>query len=51
MAARFRVGAGHIEAAEGMRADHGAGAFAVEVEIADVEVFAGAFRVFRGLCE
>src|ERR1700722_3220989 len=31
------VGAAHIEAAEGMRANHGTGAFAIEVEIAYVE--------------
>ena len=32
-----------LEAAEGMCAHHGAGALAVEVEVADMEVFAGTF--------
>ncbi len=48
-AAGFGVGAAHIEAAEGVRADHGAGAFAVEVEIADVELFAGAVELGAGV--
>lgn len=37
----FGVGTGHIETAEGLGADHGAGAFAVEVEVADVEAVGG----------
>ena len=46
LAAGFGIGAGHIEAAEGMGADHGAGAFAVHVQIADVEFFGGALNFF-----
>src|SRR6185437_2030383 len=34
----LRVGTRHIEAAEGMAADHRAGALAVEVQVADVEL-------------
>ncbi len=47
-AAGFAVGARHIEATEGMSADHGAGALAVEVKVADVEVGAGAVELFAG---
>ena len=47
-AAGFGVGAAHVEAAEGMRADHGAGALAIEVEIADVELVAGAVELLAG---
>ena len=39
-AAGLRVGAGHVEAAKRMRADHGARALAIEIEIADVELAA-----------
>ena len=35
-AAGFGVGAAHVESAEGMRTDHGARAFAIQVQIADV---------------
>src|SRR5271168_1795283 len=42
-AAGFGVGAGHVEAAEGVGADHGAGAFAIQIKIADVEGFFGFF--------
>src|SRR5262249_6145241 len=45
-AARLGVSAGHVEAAEGMCADHGAGAFAVEIEIARLEFIARALQLF-----
>src|ERR1700678_3209960 len=35
--AGLRVGSAHVEAAEGVRADHCSGALAIEVEIADVK--------------
>ena len=41
-AAGFRIGARHVEAAEGMRAHHRAGALAVDVQVADVEFLDGA---------
>ena len=41
-AAGLRIGARHVEAAEGMRADHRAGALAVDVQVADVELADGA---------
>jgi DNA-binding NarL/FixJ family response regulator len=47
-AAGLGVGAAHIEAAEGMRSDHGAGALAIEVEIADVEVGFRAVELLAG---
>ena len=47
-AAGFGVGAAHVEAAEGVGADHGSGALAVEVEVADVEFFAGAVELVAG---
>ena len=37
-AAGLGIGARHVEAAEGMRADHRSGALAVDVEVADVEL-------------
>src|SRR5690349_7744762 len=40
----LRVGAGHVEAAERVRADHRAGDLAVQVEVADVELGAGALK-------
>src|SRR5208283_2227340 len=40
-AAGLGIGAGHVEAAEGMAADQGAGAFAVEVQVADEEALLG----------
>src|SRR6185437_9951444 len=46
-AAGLRVRAGHIKAAEGVAADHGTGAFAIHVEIADVEILGGAFDFAR----
>src|SRR5712692_4163863 len=45
--AGLRVCSGHIETAEGVSADHGAGALAIEVEIADVERVGGLFELFR----
>ena len=48
-AARFGIGAGHIESAEGMGADHGSGAFAIDVEIADMEFVLGALDFFGRL--
>jgi hypothetical protein len=45
-AASFGIGAGHIKSAEGMRADHCSGTFAIDVEIADVEFVFGAFDFF-----
>src|ERR1019366_3196701 len=45
-AAGFGIGAGHIESAEGMRADHCSGAFAIDVKIADVEFMFGALDFF-----
>jgi hypothetical protein len=45
-AAGFGIGAGHIESTEGMRTDHCAGTFAIDVEIADVEFVFGAFDFF-----
>lgn len=46
-AARFGIGAGHVEATEGVGANHRAGAFAIDVEVADKELVAGALNVFR----
>jgi hypothetical protein len=43
------VGSAHVEAAEGVRGDHSAGAFAVEVEVADVELVAGTVEVLAGV--
>src|SRR5215472_14912300 len=40
------VGAGHVEPAEGMRADHRAGALAVQIQIPDVEHFFGLADLF-----
>src|SRR5262245_42354137 len=37
-AARFRVGPGHVEAAEGVHADHRPRALPVQVEVPDVEL-------------
>jgi len=48
LAAGFRIRARHVETAKGVCADHGAGAFAVEVQIANVENFLG-FRNFAGI--
>ena len=45
-AAGLGVSSAHIESAEGVGADHGACAFAVEVEIADVELFSCAVELF-----
>ncbi len=47
-AAGFGIGAGHVEAAEGVGADHGSGAFAVDVEIAYVELAFGAVDLVAG---
>jgi hypothetical protein len=44
--ARFGVRSGHVEAAEGVRADHGAGAFPVEIQVADVEALLGFPQMF-----
>jgi len=44
-AARLRVGAAHIEAAEWMDADKRAGAFSVDIQIADVKVMASLFEI------
>src|SRR5271157_6456166 len=41
----FGIGAGHVEAAEGVRADHRAGALAVEIQVADVEAVLGFAQV------
>src|SRR5580692_10122143 len=49
-AACFGVGSTHVEAAEGMCSDHGSGAFAIEVKIADVELLASAIELFAGAC-
>src|ERR671933_1548511 len=43
--ARLRVGAAHVEAAEGVCADERARALAVEVEVADVELAARALQL------
>src|SRR5437763_3050393 len=43
--AGLRVGAAHVEAAEGVRADERARALAVEVEVADVELAARALQL------
>src|SRR5579863_4967857 len=48
-AAGFGIGAGHIESAERMRADHGSGAFAIDVKIADVKFVLGAVDFFGRL--
>src|SRR5579885_3573931 len=45
--AGFGVGAGHVEAAEGVDADERAGTLAIEVEVADVEVLFGLLDAFR----
>src|SRR5207253_9617005 len=37
----LRIGAAHVEAAEGLGADHGAGDLAIEVQVADLEFGAG----------
>src|SRR5713226_9376165 len=39
------VGAAHVEAAEGMRADHGSCALAIQVEVADVELLPSAVEL------
>lgn len=44
-AACFRVGAGHVEAAEWLVADDGACAAAVEVKVSDMKFFARFFKV------
>src|ERR1043166_3095830 len=44
-AARFRVGARHVEAAERMDADQRAGALAVQIQIADEELLTGALEL------
>src|SRR6202035_4733553 len=43
-AAGLRIGARHVEAAEGMRAHHRTRALAVQVEVADVELAYGAIQ-------
>src|SRR6202046_3725659 len=48
-AAGFAVSAAHVEAAEGMSADHRASALAIEVKIADGELGFGPRGLFRGL--
>jgi len=50
LSAGLGIRAGHVEAAKGMRADHRAGAFAVQIEIADVEGLLG-FLDFSGFLE
>ena len=40
---RLRIGAGHVETAEGMNADHRARNFSVNVEIAYMEISFGLF--------
>src|SRR5690606_10782635 len=45
------VGAAHVEAAEGLYADEGAGALAVEIEVAAVEVLGGALDALAVLRE
>src|ERR1043165_1166687 len=45
--AGLRVGSRHIEAAERMGAHHGAGALAVDVQVADVELAPGALDLLR----
>src|ERR1700735_643757 len=47
-AAGFAVSAAHVEAAEGMSADHRASALAIEVKIADVELGFGAIELLAG---
>src|SRR5216683_1759541 len=42
--AGFRIGAGHVEAAEGMRAYHRSRALAIQVEVAYVELAHGAIE-------
>src|SRR5580704_8438067 len=44
-ASRFGIGARHVEAAEGMSADHRAGAFAIQIKIAYVEGFLSFFEL------
>ena len=44
---RLRVGARHVEPAKRMNADHGTGDLAIEVQIANMEIFAGAFQALR----
>src|SRR5260370_9764741 len=41
-AAGFGIGSRHVEAAEGMRTDHGARTFAVDVQVANLEFADGA---------
>src|SRR5260370_35466406 len=43
--ASLGVGAAHVEAAEGMRADHGPRALAIQVEVADVELLLRAIKL------
>src|SRR5271156_4750468 len=47
-AAGLGVGAAHVEAAEGVGSYHGAGALAVEVEVAGLELVAGAIELLAG---
>src|SRR5258706_14421932 len=47
-AAGLGVGSAHVEAAKGMGSYHGAGALAIEVEVADVELLACAIQLFAG---
>ena len=48
-AAGLGICARHVEAAEGVRADHRSGAFAVDVQVADVELVDGAVDLVAGL--
>src|SRR6185437_2685830 len=43
-AARFRIGAGHVEAAEWMHAYERAGAFAIQVQISDMKLATRSFK-------
>src|ERR1700749_4454122 len=45
--ARLRLGARHVEAAEGVYADERARALPVEVQVADVELARGALQLLR----
>src|SRR5712664_1646665 len=47
-AAGFGIGAGHVEAAERVSTDHRSRALAVDVEVAYVEVAAGAVDLIAG---
>src|SRR5579863_1034434 len=48
-AAGLRVGSRHIESAERLRTDHGAGALTVDVQVADVKFANGAGDLVFGL--